>query len=165
MITPGQQDLELARLAAIAVAIHVLEGLIPSPLPGVKPGLANIVVLVVLFRYGWWSACWVSLLRVFAGSLMIGTFLSPTFMLSLSGAVASLLALGILFGPPWRSCFGPLGCAAFASVAHIHGQLLVAGLLLPFAGLVKLLPLLGLCALLLGLFSGVVTGRILRIMS
>ena len=160
----GSRDLECARLAAIAVVVHAMEGFLPSPVPGVKPGLANIIVLVVLYRHGWRAACWVSLLRVCAGSLLIGTFLSPTFLLSLAGAIASLLAMGLLVGPPWRRYFGPLGCAALASVAHVCGQLLVAGLLLPAAGLLQLLPVLGLFALLLGIFSGTITGRVLQIM-
>lgn len=165
MITPEPRDLELARLAAIAVVLHAMEGFLPSPIPGAKPGLANIVVLVVLYRYGWRAACWVSMLRVLAGSLFLGTFLSPTFMLSLAGSVTSLLAMGLLTGPLWRGYFGPVGCAVLASVAHVCGQLLVAGLLLPTAGLLQLLPVLGLCALLLGIFSGTVAGRILQIMN
>ena len=148
---PDARDAELARLAAIAVAVHVMEGFLPSPVPGVKPGLANIVVLVVLYRHGWRTACWVSLLRVLAGSLLLGTFLSPTFLLSLAGALASLLAMGLLVIPPWRGCFGPLGCAALASTAPVSGQ-------------VRLFPVLGLCALLLGLFSGTIADRILRVM-
>jgi heptaprenyl diphosphate synthase len=66
----------------------VVEAAIPSPLPGVKPGLANIVTLVVLQRLGMRAAVWVSLLRVVAGSLILGTFLSPSFVLSLCGALA-----------------------------------------------------------------------------
>lgn len=162
---PDARDVEIARLAAIAVAVHLMEGFLPAPVPGIKPGLANIVVLVVLYRHGWRAACWVSLLRVLAGSLLLGTFLSPTFLLSLAGALASLLAMGLLAAPPWRGCFGPLGCAALASTAHVCGQLLAAGLLLPAAGLLRLFPVLGLCALLLGLFSGAVAGRILRVLS
>jgi uncharacterized membrane protein len=62
-------------------------------LPGVKPGLANIVTLIVLARYGWVAAAWVSGLRVFAGGLLLGYFLSPGFFMSLTGALFSLLTL------------------------------------------------------------------------
>ncbi len=62
------------------------EAAIPSPLPGVKPGLANIIVLLVLMRYGWRDAAWVGLLRVFAGSIVFGQFLAPGFFLALTGA-------------------------------------------------------------------------------
>jgi len=86
-------DHRIARYAAAAIALTVVEAAIPTPLPGVKPGLANIVTLVVLARYGWADAVWVTLLRVVAGSLMLGQFLAPGFFLSLAGSVASLAAL------------------------------------------------------------------------
>lgn len=57
-------DYRIARYAAAAIALTVAEAALPSPLPGIKPGLANIIVLVVLARYGWRDAAWVSLLRV-----------------------------------------------------------------------------------------------------
>ena len=60
------------------------------PLPGVKPGLANIVTLIVLARYGWATAVWVSGLRVLAGSLLLGHFLAPGFFLTLTGTALSL---------------------------------------------------------------------------
>jgi heptaprenyl diphosphate synthase len=69
-------------------------------LPGVKPGLANIVTLIVLARYGWVAAAWVSGLRVFAGSLLLGHFLSPGFFMSLSGALFSLLVLALAMRLP-----------------------------------------------------------------
>ena len=83
-------DHRIAKLAALAISLHLVEAVLPSPLPGVKPGLANIVTLFVLYRFDFATAAWVSLLRVFASSLLLGSFLSPTFALSLSGAVFSL---------------------------------------------------------------------------
>ena len=82
-------DHRIAKLAAFAIGLHLLEAVMPSPLPGVKPGLANIVTLFVLYRFDFATAAWVSLLRVFASSLLLGNFLSPTFALSLSGALLS----------------------------------------------------------------------------
>ena len=63
-------DHRIAAYAAAAIAITIAEAALPSPLPGVKPGLANIIVLVVLLRHGWRDAVWVSLLRVIAASLV-----------------------------------------------------------------------------------------------
>ena len=87
------EDHHIAKLTALAIGLHIIEAVIPSPLPGVKPGIANIVTLFVLYEYGFATAAWVSLLRVFASSLLLGQFLSPTFVLSLSGALFSLAAL------------------------------------------------------------------------
>ena len=94
-LTISKEDRRVAWLATAAVALSLVDAAIPSPLPGVKPGLANIVTLVVLLRYGWATAVWVSGLRVLAGSLLLGYFLAPGFFLSLIGTTLSLATLGL----------------------------------------------------------------------
>ncbi|HAF00267.1 MAG TPA: heptaprenyl diphosphate synthase, partial [Methylophilaceae bacterium] len=92
-IQTTEEDHKIAKLTAFAIGLHLVESAFPSPLPGVKPGIANIVTLYVLYRYGIKTAAWVSLLRVFASSLLLGQFLSPSFLLSLGGACLSLIIL------------------------------------------------------------------------
>ncbi|MGB0956764.1 MAG: Gx transporter family protein, partial [Panacagrimonas sp.] len=52
----AREDRLIAAFAALAIAIHVLEATFPSPVPGVKPGLANVVTLIVLLRYSFGMA-------------------------------------------------------------------------------------------------------------
>ena len=113
----------------------------PAHLPGVKPGLANIVTLVVLYRHGWRMAAWVAGLRIVAGALALGQFLTPAFMLSLSGGVMSLLILAWAIHLPTR-WFGPVGLSVLAAFAHIGAQLLVVDAwLMPGASLLFPFPL------------------------
>jgi heptaprenyl diphosphate synthase len=155
------EDRHVARMAAFALGLSVLEAAIPSPLPGVKPGLANIVILIVLARYGWRMAAWVSLLRVVAGSLLLGNFLAPGFFLSLSGALCSLLALAASHQLPAR-WFGPVTQSILAAFAHIAGQLLVVYLwLIPHAGIAYLFPLFAGAALLFGTVNGLAAAHFL----
>lgn len=155
-----EEDLRIASFAALAIAIHVLESSFPSPVPGVKPGLANIITLLVLFRYGWRFAAWVSLLRVVAGSLLLGTFMSPTFLLSLSGALASLLSMLILL-PFSRHWVGMTGVSVLASVCHIMAQLLVAWwLFIPHSGILLLTPVLITAGIFFGLFNAIIATSI-----
>jgi heptaprenyl diphosphate synthase len=146
-------------MAAVALGLTVLENAIPSPLPGVKPGLANIVTLVVLARFGWHAAAWVSLLRVVAGSLLFGNFLAPGFFLSLSGAVCSLLAL-VFAGrlpPRW---FGAVTHSILAAFAHIAGQMLVVYFwLIPHTGIAYLVPVFAAAALVFGTVNGLIAAR------
>ncbi len=161
-VRPDPRDRRLARYAAAAIAASLVEAAIPSPLPGVKPGLANIVILIVLVRHGWRDAAWVSVLRVLAGSLLAGQFLAPGFFLSASGALASLLALGALQPLPAR-WLGPVGRSVAAAFAHIAGQLLLARLwLVPHDGLFNLAPVFFAAALVFGVVNGVVAARLLR---
>ena len=140
----------------------MIEAVIPSPLPGVKPGIANIVTLFVLYRYGFATAAWVSLLRVFASSLLLGQFLSPTFVLSLSGALLSLAALFFAQHLP-KKYFSAISLSIFAAFAHIAGQLLVVRVwLIPHTGIIYLVPLFAVAALVFGLMNGLVARKLLN---
>jgi heptaprenyl diphosphate synthase len=155
-------DRRVARYAAAAIALTVAEAAIPTPLPGIKPGLANIVVLVVLARHGWRDAAWVSLLRVVAGSLLVGQFLAPGFFLGLTGALLSLAVLGVANRFPARAC-GPVSQSILAAFAHIGGQVLLARVwLVPHDGVFYLVPVFALFALIFGIINGLVAARLLR---
>jgi heptaprenyl diphosphate synthase len=156
------EDHHIAKLTALAIGLHILEAVIPSPLPGVKPGIANIVTLYVLYKYNFATATWVSLLRVFASSLLLGNFLSPTFVLSLSGALCSLAALYLAQHLPKRH-FSAITLSIFAAFAHITGQLIVVRLwLIPHTGVIYLIPIFALAALFFGLINGLVTAKLLQ---
>ena len=155
------EDHRIAQLAAAAIGLALIDAAIPLPLPGVKPGLANIVTLIVLARYGWATAAWVSGLRVFAGGLLLGQFLAPGFFMSLSGAIASLLVLAIAIRLP-RRWFGPVSWSLLAAFAHIGGQLALARLwLVPHNGIFYLLPFFAVAALAFGMINGLIAARLL----
>lgn len=165
VLQPSREDIRLTWLAALATSIHIIESSLPSPLPGIKPGFANIITIIVLLRFGWHAAIWVNLLRVIAGSLIIGTFLSPTFMLSLSGAVCSLLALGLAQQIPGKG-FSAIGLSIVAALSHISGQFLLAYIwFIPHPGLWNLLPLLLSIALILGIMNGIICNKVIARLS
>jgi heptaprenyl diphosphate synthase len=156
------RDRRIARHAAAAILLTVAEAAVPLPLPGVKPGLANIVTLVVLARWGWREALWVGLLRVLAGSLLIGQFMAPGFFLALAGALASLAVLALAVHLPARG-FGPVSHSILAAFAHIGAQLVLARLwLVPHDGVFYLTPVFAAAALLFGLGNGLVAARLLQ---
>lgn len=157
-----QDDHRIAKLAALAIGLHLIEAVVPSPLPGVKPGIANIVTLYILYRFDFATAAWVSLLRVFASSLLFGNFLSPTFVLSLSGAMMSLVVLYFAQHLP-RRYFGTVSLSILAAFAHMVAQLLLVRFwLIPHVGIAYLIPIFMLAALFFGLINGVVTSILLK---
>ena len=160
-LTVTAEDRRVAWLATAAVALSLVDAAIPSPLPGVKPGLANIVTLVVLVRYGWATAVWVSGLRVLAGSLLLGYFLAPGFFLSLTGTTLSLATLGLARHLPAR-WFGPVSLSILAAFAHIGGQLLLARVwLIPHNGVFLLTPVFAAAALVFGTINGLIAAKLL----
>ncbi|NOU25338.1 MAG: heptaprenyl diphosphate synthase, partial [Methylotenera sp.] len=87
--------------------------------------------------------------------------LSPTFILSLSGALLSLgvLWLGVHLPKKW---FSPVSLSILAAFAHIAGQLLIVRLwLIPHAGVSYLIPIFAVAALFFGLINGLITAKLL----
>ncbi|XZG70082.1 Gx transporter family protein [Chitinibacteraceae bacterium HSL-7] len=155
-------DLRIAHYAALAIVLSVIEGLLPSPIPGVKPGFANIVVLIVLVRHGWREAAWVAMLRVLGASLALGSFLTIGFWLSFAGASCSIVALAVARFLPSR-WFGPVSLSILAAYAHIAGQLALArAVLIPHDGLYTLLPVFMGAALVFGCTNGLIAGQLLK---
>ncbi len=161
-----RQDHLIAWLTALAIAIHIAESALPSPIPGVKPGLANVITIICLIQFGWRTAAWVAILRVLVGSLLIGTFLSPAFALSLAGACASIAILYVAkrisdAQPVWA--LGPIGLSIVAAMAHMFAQFWLAyTLFIPHAGLFQLLPVLMTMAVVFGLVSGIIAQHVLN---
>lgn len=155
------EDRRIARLAALAIGLTLAEAALPSPIPGVKPGLANIVILMVLLQHGWRAAAWVSALRVLAGGMLLGSLFTPGFWLSLTGAMFSLAILALARHLP-KAHFGPISLSVLAAFGHVGGQLALAGAwLLPGVALIKLLPVFAAAALVFGAVNGVIVARLL----
>lgn len=151
----------LGVLTAAAIVIAILESFIPSVgIPGVKLGLANIVILVILYELGIVEAIIVNLLRVLVVGLVRGTFLSMGFLMSLSGAVLSLTIMIIFYLLIKR--FSIIGVSVIGSIFHVSGQILIAMLYLGTAYIVLYLPIIAISAIITGVFVGIVTQLIIK---
>jgi len=165
-LTSSKEDHIIVWLTALAITIHIAEAALPSPLPGVKPGLANVVTLIAMYFFGWRIAVWVSLLRILMSSLIIGSFLSPTFFLSLSGAISSLIMLRIALwwskGVP-KLHFSTIGYSVIAAMAHMYGQFWVAyWLFIHHDGIFNILPILMTVSVVFGIVSGIIAKDVIQ---
>jgi heptaprenyl diphosphate synthase len=164
-INISDRDHQIAKLSAIAVALSLIEFFFPSPIPGVKPGIANIIILYTIFKFDLRMGIWVSIIRVFVTSIILGSFLSPTFFLSLSGALFSLLSL-IIFKNLSPKYFSLISFSLIASLAHIIGQfVMVRFWIIPHNGIFYLLPIFIVSAFLFGLVTALVTNKLLQLNS
>ena len=144
----------LSVLTAAAIVIAIIESFIPSIwIPGVKLGLANIVILVILYEIGIIEAILVNLLRVFLVGLLRGTFLSMGFYMSLTGAVLSL-AVMIVFYLIIKK-FSIVAVSVMGSIFHIFGQILIAILFLGTASVLYYLPIISISAIITGILVGI----------
>ena len=151
----------LGVLTAAAIVIAILESFIPSVgVPGVKLGLANIVILIILYELGIVEAIIVNLLRVLVVGLVRGTFLSMGFLMSLTGAIMSL-GIMILFYLLIKK-FSIIGVSVVGSIFHVTGQILIAMIYLGTAYIVLYLPIIAISAIITGVFVGIVSQLIIK---
>ncbi len=119
----------LSLLASLAIIIHTLESTIPTPFPWLKFGFANIITLTTIVLFGLKAGMTVTLLRVFIGTLLTGTLFTPSFFHSISGSVASTLALA--FAVRYLgSFFSMVGISIIGAYTHTLVQVVVAYLIL-----------------------------------
>ena len=149
----------IAMLLAIAIVLNVIESFIPVFIPGVKLGLANVIILIMLYEFKIYEALAVDILRILVVGLLRGTIAQPTFFMALSGGILSFFIM-MLFSR--LKFFSVIGVSVLGSVSHASGQILVAIILLGTSAVVYYLPFISLLSIATGIFSGILTRTYLK---
>ncbi len=144
-----------AVMLALAMIFSFVEHLVPLgallPLPGVKLGLANVVITALLFFGSPVDALLVSLCRIGLSALLFGNTASFFFSL-LGGVLAYLLSLiCYLF---CRRFFSFIGVSVLSATGHHIGQMIAAVLLFDSGAMLTYLPVLLPAGILMGTLSG-----------
>ena len=148
-------------LTAGAIIIAILESFIPSiGIPGVKLGLANIVILIILYEIGIVEAIIVDLCRVFLVGLLRGTIASMGFLMSLTGMVMSLGIMILLYLLIKK--FSIIGVSVVGSLFHVFGQILIAIVFLGSGYVLFYLPIIAVSAIITGVLVGIVAQLVIR---
>jgi heptaprenyl diphosphate synthase len=157
-----QKMVLLANLLAIGIVLNIIESLYIhiSPIPGAKIGFANIVTLIVIYLYGTKEAFVLTFLRIFLVSVLIGTFLSPTFYLGFGGALLSITVMIIL---KKLNFFGIIGVSVLGSVFHAIGQVLIGIPVLGSSAIVYWLPVMLLISVPAGFLTGAIATKFLGV--
>ncbi len=150
----------LSLLATMALALYAVESALPPivPIPGIKLGLANIITLVVLWKYSARDAFSVLLIRILLATMFFGQAISLLY--SLSGGLLCLLAMLLVK----RLLHGHYLFLASMTGAVFHnlGQIAIAFLLTGVPAVLVYLPFLLLSGLITGLFIGLCARFTLR---
>lgn len=150
--------LTLAFLTALASSIHIIESLILRllPLPFIRIGLSNIVVLYLVMQGKPVSAIVVNVVKSLLGGVFTFTLLTPGTMISICGGFAAIIMMHIL--DKSKLGFSCYGISIAGAVAHNMAQLLVVRILVVTNARVFILtPIL----ILLGIAGGFATAYIL----
>ncbi len=150
-------------MVALAFTFSYLESLLPFNfgIPGVKLGLANLVVVTALYIMDWKSALTIAVIRIVLAGLTFGNTYS--LMYSLAGGLLSFCIMALVK----RTKLSVIGVSILGGVTHNIGQLLVAAAVMGTSKIVYYLPVLlaagAVTGLLIGIAAKLITDRINKI--
>ena len=144
---------------ALALIFSYVETLIPIHIgiPGVKLGLANLIVVIALYRMGVREAYVLSFVRVILAGFLFGNLFAILY--SLAGGLLSLTVMVFL---KKTEKFSVLGVSMAGAVFHNIGQLIMAAIVLESLSITYYLPVLMISGIVTGLLIGIVANEMLK---
>ena len=133
--------------AALALIFSYIEAILPFSvgIPGVKLGIANLVVIIALYEMGLRYALTINVIRIFVAGLLFNGLFGAVY--SLAGGLLSLLIMWLL---KKTGLFSMIGVSMAGGVAHNMGQLLIASAIVSDLRMFLYFPVL--------MFSGIASG-------
>ncbi|NLC95962.1 MAG: Gx transporter family protein [Erysipelotrichaceae bacterium] len=150
-------------LSAIAISLNIFESIfIGNIFPfGIRIGLANIIALVTIVKFGVKDMLVVNIMRVFIGNLLRGLIFGSTFWIALGGVILSSFAL--IIGQKLKASL--IFISVISSIMHSFGQVLVVIFFYKQPGMIAIMPYLLLGAIPMGIVTGIVAKEALRLMN
>ena len=152
---------KLSMLLSISVVLALIESFIPimsGIAPGIKLGLANIVIVFAIYELSFKDAIYISVLRVILmGILRTGLF-SISFFFSLSGAILSIISMYLVKRVTNMSV---VGVSVVGAIFHSVGQILIAVIFLSNINIFYYLPVLLISSVITGVIVGIISNKII----
>lgn len=154
-----KKTVTLGMLTAIAMVFGYVESIIPLPvgIPGIKLGLANIVILFVIYRYGIREASLVSVARIVLSGLMFTGMWSILY--GISGTACAIMVMSLA---KFRLKLSVITVSILGAMAHISGQMVVAGLNVGFGPVAGYALYLLLASVIFGAIIGTISDILIR---
>ena len=143
-----------AMFTALAVIFSYVEFLVPLPVPvpGIKLGLANLVIIIAVYRMGFKYAFTINCVRIICSGLLFSGVFGMIY--SFAGGIFSLIVMYALYR---MGCFSIVGVSMAGGVMHNLGQLVTACLIVSTFSLMSYFAVL--------LFSGLISGILIVILA
>lgn len=144
---------------ALALIFSYVESLIPihMGIPGVKLGLANLIIVIALYKMSIKEAYILSIVRIVLAGFMFGNLFAILY--SLAGAMLSLTIMSVLQKTDKFSIFG---VSMAGGVFHNVGQLVMAAIVLESISIGYYFPVLLISGLVTGFMIGVIANEMLK---
>ena len=150
----------LGVLTTLALVLSYLETLLPplsTVAPGIKIGLPNIVIVLLLYRFGVVETVVVSIMRVFIVSLMFGNVMTLAY--SLVGAILSITLMKLMMK---IKLFSEVGVSVVGGISHNLGQILVAIFLFDTVQIGYYMIILSITGTIAGVVVGIISSILLK---
>lgn len=144
---------------ALALIFSYVESLIPFQIgiPGVKLGLANLIIVIALYKLSLRETWILAVTRVLLSGFIFGNYFSIIY--SLAGAALSLTVMAVL---KRNGGFSVMGISLAGGVAHNIGQLIVAMIVVETYSVAYYVPVLLIAGVITGLIIGIVSNEMLK---
>lgn len=144
---------------ALALIFSYIETLIPISvgIPGVKLGLANLVIVIALYKIPIKEVYLLSVVRVLLAGVLFGNYFSIIY--SLAGGLLSLTVMAFI---KKRDDFSVMGVSIAGGVFHNIGQLIVAMVVVETFSISYYVPVLLVSGTVTGLFIGIISDHMLK---
>ena len=166
VINNKQKIVNISLFVALASVLQIMESVFPHPIPGLKLGLANIITLVTLILYGFKESIQVAIYRTLLSSFIMGSFLTPGFILSITGSITSTIVMWIIYNlslKNYKPKFSIIGISIFGAITHNFTQLaIVYFFLAKHNSILWFLPWLGIGGIIMGYITGLIAQHISR---
>lgn len=143
-------------MTALALVFGYVEHLVPFPVGiyGLKLGIANLVVVIMLYTVNWKTALCINFARIFLSFLLFGS--ATSLIYSLAGGVLSFIVM-LFVKSLKKPSFSVVGVSLCGAVAHNAGQMIAAAFMLDEMRIAFYLPVL--------VFAGAVTGTVIGLVA
>ena len=144
-------------LVALALILSYVEALIPINfgIPGVKLGLANLVIVIGLYFLNTSQVFVILITRIILVSFLFGNM--SAMLYSLAGGIISFMVMLLM---KKIKGFSIVGVSIAGGVAHNIGQLIVASLVVENFKLIYYLPVLMIAGTLTGMLIGIIAQQV-----
>ena len=144
---------------ALALIFSYIETLVPLPIaiPGIKIGLANLIIVFALYKLKIGEVTVLSVVRVLLVGALFGSLFSVIY--SLAGAIVSL---GVMYLLKKTEKFSVIGISMAGGVFHNIGQLIVAGIVLESLSVIYYAPVLLVAGVVTGIVIGIVSNEVIK---
>lgn len=148
-------------LAAFSIILSYIEYLLPIniAIPGIKPGIANVAIVVALYILDYKKAIIIDVIKLIVIGILFGNAFS--IMFSVAGALLSLL---VMIVAKKIKIFTILAVSVCGGVFHNVGQLIIAIFIMKSTIIVSYLPFLIIGGVLAGIIVGIISAAVTRIM-